>query len=198
MATNIFVAPLPVPQYEVLDPEQCEPAVFQTKLYGAPIPPEILAQTSVGYPGQIVSNAEIFPLNGGYILTSTDQNPVLTNATEAMTGTYTVMVTDPSACADTVYATTDIVVYLSPTIDPVADIVVCHGDVVNVPAWSGNSPTATYAWTNSNTQIGLAPSGNSNIIPFFGNATVNDQIGTITVTPTNGICVGTPEVFTVL
>lgn len=28
MATNIFVAPLPDPQYQVLDPEQCEPAVF--------------------------------------------------------------------------------------------------------------------------------------------------------------------------
>lgn len=28
MSTEIYVAPLPVPQYEVLDPEQCEPAVF--------------------------------------------------------------------------------------------------------------------------------------------------------------------------
>ncbi len=28
MSTNIRVAPLPVPSYEVLDPEQCEPAVF--------------------------------------------------------------------------------------------------------------------------------------------------------------------------
>lgn len=28
MTTNIYVAPLPVPSYQVLDPEQCEPAVF--------------------------------------------------------------------------------------------------------------------------------------------------------------------------
>ncbi|MDX2362100.1 MAG: gliding motility-associated C-terminal domain-containing protein [Crocinitomicaceae bacterium] len=28
MQTNVRVAPLPVPQYQVLDPEQCEPAVF--------------------------------------------------------------------------------------------------------------------------------------------------------------------------
>ena len=28
LSTEVFVAPLPVPQYEVLDPEQCEPAVF--------------------------------------------------------------------------------------------------------------------------------------------------------------------------
>lgn len=28
MQTEVFVAPLPVPQYEVLNPEQCEPAVF--------------------------------------------------------------------------------------------------------------------------------------------------------------------------
>jgi len=28
MQTEVYVAPLPVPQYEVLDPEQCEPAVF--------------------------------------------------------------------------------------------------------------------------------------------------------------------------
>lgn len=28
ISTEVYVAPLPVPQYEVLDPEQCEPAVF--------------------------------------------------------------------------------------------------------------------------------------------------------------------------
>lgn len=28
LETNIIVAPLPVPQYEVLDPDQCEPAIF--------------------------------------------------------------------------------------------------------------------------------------------------------------------------
>lgn len=28
MQTQVYVAPLPVPQYEILDPEQCEPAVF--------------------------------------------------------------------------------------------------------------------------------------------------------------------------
>lgn len=28
LSTEVFVAPLPVPQYEVLNPEQCEPAVF--------------------------------------------------------------------------------------------------------------------------------------------------------------------------
>lgn len=28
MSTNIYVAPLPVPSYQILDPEQCEPAIF--------------------------------------------------------------------------------------------------------------------------------------------------------------------------
>jgi gliding motility-associated-like protein len=128
--------------------------------------------------------------------TSNLQNPTIPNSTTAMSGTYTVEVTDPN-CPGLEIATTDVLVNQSPTVDPISDITVCNGEVVNVPSFTGNSPGATYAWTNTNTSIGTGPSGNGDMIAFFGTATTNDQVGTITVTPTNAICVGPPETFTI-
>ncbi len=128
--------------------------------------------------------------------TSNSQNPVIPNSTTAYNGTYTVTVTDPN-CPGILSATTDVVVYQSPIVDPISDIVVCRGEVVNVPAFTGNDPNSTYHWSNTNTAIGLGPQGNGNIIAFYGNATSADQIGTISVTPTNAICTGPAETFTV-
>jgi gliding motility-associated-like protein len=137
-----------------------------------------------------------FSWTGPNGFTSTDQNPTIPNATETMAGTYTVMVTDP-ACPDTVFASPDVVINLTPTVDPMPDITVCNGEVVNPGNFSGNSPTATYAWTNTSNGIGLAWSGNGNIIAFYGTAVANDQTGTISVTPTNNGCVGDPESFVI-
>ncbi len=143
-----------------------------------------------------VSGGTNYAWTGPNGFTSNLQNPTIPNCTTADAGTYTVTVTDP-ACPDIVTASTTVTVYQSPTIDAISDITVCNTDVVTIPAFTGNDPATTYSWSNTNTAIGLGPSGNGNIVAFYGSAINNDQVGTITVTPTNGICVGPPEVFTV-
>ena len=58
--------------------------------------------------------------------------------------------------------------------------------------------TSTYAWTNSNTTIGLAASGSGNIPSFTAtNSGTSPVTATITVTPSFEGCAGTPETFTI-
>ena len=86
-----------------------------------------------------------------------------------------------------------------PTVNDPADITVCSGQTAMIPAFTGTgSPAPTYAWTNSNTQIGLGASGTGNIgnFPTPGGLTT-PRVGTITVTPTSAGCPGDPITFTV-
>ena len=81
------------------------------------------------------------------------------------------------------------------------DIALCHNEVTTVSFSTNNANgTTTYHWTNSNTAIGLAGSGDADNISFTATNTGTLPItGTITVTPTftNGgtSCPGTPETF---
>lgn len=67
----------------------------------------------------------------------------------------------------------------------------CIGQLSNVINFSGTSGTI-YSWTNDNSNIGLAASGNGTISAF---TTIAVGTATITVTPTLGTCVGTPQTF---
>ena len=87
--------------------------------------------------------------------------------------------------------------------DP-ADQIHCNG--VAVPSLTFTTDrgggTTTYAWTNSNTSIGLAASGSGNLPAFTAtNGGTSPVTSTITVTPTfsNGgqSCSGTPQTFTI-
>lgn len=68
----------------------------------------------------------------------------------------------------------------------------CVGQLSSVINFSGTSGTI-YSWTNNNTIIGLGASGIGTITPF---TTAAVGSATISVTPTLGTCVGTPESFT--
>lgn len=86
----------------------------------------------------------------------------------------------------------------SPTVDPIADIEVCHND--NVPAINFTSPDAgvTFDWTNTDPSIGLAANGSGNIATFVGtNASGSAVTATVSVTPTLTGCVGSPQDFTI-
>lgn len=84
-----------------------------------------------------------------------------------------------------------------PTVNPINDITVCSGQNI-VANFSGTgSPAPTFAWTNSNTAIGLGASGNGNINQPSSPGLGVQQVGTITVTPSSAGCPGTPETFTV-
>jgi large repetitive protein len=82
--------------------------------------------------------------------------------------------------------------------------VVCNGDTVTLADLSTTNigGTTTYAWTSSNTAVGLTTSGNGNIPLFTAvNTTTAPVSTTITVTPTfeNGgvSCSGTPKTITI-
>lgn len=85
-----------------------------------------------------------------------------------------------------------------------SDLVVCNGlptgDIIFTTSVTGG--TTTYAWTNSNTAIGLGASGTGDIPSFTAiNATNSPVSSTVVVTPTyhSGTisCPGTPKTFTI-
>ncbi|MBW6483437.1 MAG: PKD domain-containing protein [Vicingaceae bacterium] len=84
----------------------------------------------------------------------------------------------------------------SPTVVVPADITLCVG--ATNPATNFTSPVAgsTFAWTNSNTAIGLAANGTGNIAAFTAtNTTTNPITATISVTATANGCTGTPSTY---
>ncbi len=80
--------------------------------------------------------------------------------------------------------------------DP-ADQIVCNGGTVTAVTFSGTGATG-YTWSNDNTSVGLGASGSGNIASFTAiNAGIVPAVATITVTPFNGLCAGTPQTFTI-
>ena len=95
-------------------------------------------------------------------------------------------------------------VYPSGHVNPVPSIELCSGSTQNeiVLSTTNTLGTTTYTWTNDNSSIGLASSGNGNIPTFVVQNTTDQPItGNLVLTPTlnlNGIsCVGQAENFTI-
>ena len=85
-----------------------------------------------------------------------------------------------------------------PTVDPIADEVLCANANTTAVNYTGAVAGTTFDWTNDNTSIGLAANGAGNIASFSAtNAGATQQVATITVTPTAAGCIGTPESFTI-
>ena len=86
-----------------------------------------------------------------------------------------------------------------PIISPIGDQTICSGSNSTLITFGSNAPNTTYAWTNSNTAIGLAASGSNPTIPIFAttNATNAAISGLITVAPTANGCPGTAITFTI-
>lgn len=111
--------------------------------------------------------------------------------------TATITVTPAAGCPGTPNTYT-ITINPTPTVVVPANIAVCAG--VNIPASNFTSPVAgaTFAWTNSNTAIGLGANGVGNVPAFIGtNPNASAISGTIDVTPTANTCVGTPSNYTI-
>lgn len=90
------------------------------------------------------------------------------------------------------------------TVNPVPNVAqpanqnVCNGDLSNLITFTGTVAGTSFSWTNNNTSIGLAASGNGNINPFTainnGTTAIN---AIITVMPTAGGCPGAVRTFTI-
>ena len=110
------------------------------------------------------------------------------------TTTYTVTGTNANGCQGTDQVT--VTVNASPTVNAINNQTLCAGASATAVIFSGTAG-ATYAWVNSNLSIGLSASGSGNIAGFTGsNATANPITGTITVTPSQAGCTGTPQTYT--
>ncbi|MFM7661296.1 MAG: Ig-like domain-containing protein [Bacteroidota bacterium] len=88
------------------------------------------------------------------------------------------------------------------TINPIPSLTapsnqtVCAGSITNAVNFAGTAG-ATFNWTNSNTNIGLAASGFGNINSFTSTNTFSTPItSTVTVTPILGNCTGSSQLFT--
>ncbi len=109
------------------------------------------------------------------------------------TTTYTVTGTNANGCQGTDQVT--VTVNAAPTVNAINNQTLCAGANASAVTFSGTAG-ATYAWVNSNPSIGLSASGSGNIAGFTAsNATANPITATITVTPSQAGCIGTPQTY---
>jgi gliding motility-associated-like protein len=107
-------------------------------------------------------------------------------------GTYDVTYTTAGICFDD--STITINIASTPSVDPVADQTICEGTDFALIDFTG-SAGSVFDWVNDNTNIGLAAAGTNDIAAFTGTTTGVQEVANITVTPSAGSCVGTPESF---
>ncbi|MBK8921482.1 MAG: gliding motility-associated C-terminal domain-containing protein [Saprospirales bacterium] len=91
--------------------------------------------------------------------------------------------------------TFNITINPGPMVDDPANQTVCAGAAVSVP-FTGTGSNPAYNWTNNNPAIGLPASGSGNI-SFTAAGVASTQTGTVTVTPVENGCSGTPQTFTI-
>ena len=122
--------------------------------------------------------------------------PTIASATAAMTGNYTVTVLLNGCQAQQILP---VVVSPSPTVTPVSPITLCSGATVPAQTFTGTPATATFTWSNNQTSIGLAASGNGGLPSFVAtNNSANPVTATISVVPHLGTCNGTASNFNII
>ncbi|MFT4600490.1 MAG: hypothetical protein ACI857_000664, partial [Arenicella sp.] len=107
-------------------------------------------------------------------------------------GTYDVTYTTAGICFDD--STITINIAATPTVDPVADQIVCEGVDFALIDFTGSAGTV-FDWVNDNVNTGLAAAGSNDIAAFPGATLGGQEVSNIIVTPSAGTCVGTPENF---
>ncbi|RYD59566.1 MAG: T9SS type A sorting domain-containing protein [Sphingobacteriales bacterium] len=120
-----------------------------------------------------------------------------TNSTNApITATITITPT-ANSCVGTPNTFT-ITVNPTPTVDAVANQVVCNGANTAAVTFSGPVAGTSFAWANNNSTIGLAASGTGNIGVFAAtNNGLTPVTSTINITPSANGCTGPVDNFTI-
>jgi len=119
--------------------------------------------------------------------------------TTAMPDTAVITVTPTANGCDGSSNTFMIIVSPTPTVDGVADQIVCNNGMTDAVNFSGATTGTIYTWTNDNASVGLASTGTGNIPAFTAtNAGLLPEIANITVTPSADGCDGATESFSIL
>jgi hypothetical protein len=86
----------------------------------------------------------------------------------------------------------------TPTVDVIADDVVCNGAATDSVTFTGAVSGTTFNWINSDNTIGLASSGTGDIASFNAINTGNTlTVATIEVTPEANSCIGASKIYIV-
>ena len=121
--------------------------------------------------------------------------PTIASAQLANSGNYTVTVLLNGCQAQQILP---VVVSPGPTVTAITPISLCSGGTVPATTFTGTPATATFTWTNNQTSIGLAASGNGGLPSFTAtNSTANSVTATISVVPHLGTCNGAASNFTI-
>jgi large repetitive protein len=127
--------------------------------------------------------------DNGTPATATTLNPGA--ITYNTSGTHNITLDVTNECGVT-QAIRTIQVNPRPDITVPSNLTLCPGEPTGALTFSSALAGTTFSWTNSNTAIGLAASGNGNIATFnVTNAGATAITSTITVTATNGGCTNT-------
>ena len=121
-------------------------------------------------------------------LANTSNSPVV--------GTFSV---EPTAngCSGTTGAF-NITVNPTPTVNSITSQVKCNGVNSDAISFSGLVTGTTYAWTNTQSSIGIGSTGSGNISSVaLSNATSSPAIGTFSVVPSANGCSGTAGAFNI-
>ncbi|NDF59478.1 MAG: PKD domain-containing protein, partial [Crocinitomicaceae bacterium] len=72
-----------------------------------------------------------------------------------------------------------------PKVTALQNLVVCHNDSIMIKNFESTTPTTTFKWFNSNTNIGLSANGNGSIAPFksINNSTSISSTSLVKVVP---------------
>jgi gliding motility-associated-like protein len=123
------------------------------------------------------------------------------NVNTHQTVQYTISATSTVTGCDAQALPLSIIVNPVPVVSSLADQLLCSGESTDPLNWTLNGTATNYAWSNTNSSIGLALNGNGNI-PSFNVTNVGPQTAnaTITVIPqyiNNGfVCAGTVDTLT--
>jgi Domain of unknown function (DUF2341)/PKD-like domain/LCCL domain len=149
-------------------------------------------------PGGFATSVTLIP-SSGTVATTTIYVRIAGTASGSPAGN----ITCTSASANTVNVPVSGVVNPIPTVNALANQVLCNNTASSAIAFTGAVAGTVYNWTNNTTSIGLAASGTGNIASFTAtNSGSTIVTATITVTPsfTNAgvTCTGTATIFTIL
>lgn len=132
--------------------------------------------------------------NGSNINGQTASTLTISSVAATDAGSYDVIVSN--SCGSTTSNTAIVAVNPLPTAIVPTNYSICPGTLTTVTSFSSNPAGATYTWTNSNTAIGLAASGNGDIPAFTAlNPGATNISSTITVTPILNGCAGPSSSF---